>query len=156
MPERIQSMTDDLIIPWSEVRPGDLVLHKGSLIAHEGVDLVEKPWGDGTDRLFADVSHRLDNGHVVTSEYRADDLTAVRRESPVEWGTFIETVLAGQAQLTDIDEWVDAWHKDPSRPRALTAHLGLTFDEYTRWVMTPDALGAIVDERRRHAQNRED
>lgn len=72
---------DDLIVPWSQVLPGDLVLLQGELIAHEGVRLVEKPWGDGTMRLFADVSHRLENGHVVTSEYKADDLTAVRRPS---------------------------------------------------------------------------
>jgi hypothetical protein len=77
---------DDLIVPWSEVRPDDLVLHQGALIPHEGVRLVEKPWGDGTVKLFADVSHRLENGHLVTSEYRADDLTGVRREAPTEWG----------------------------------------------------------------------
>ncbi|HMG63722.1 MAG TPA: hypothetical protein VK599_12300 [Streptosporangiaceae bacterium] len=72
-------MTEDLIVPWSQVLPDDLVLLQGELMAHEGIRLTEKPWGDGTMRLFADVSHRLENGHVVTSEYKAGDLTAVRR-----------------------------------------------------------------------------
>lgn len=71
----------DKIVPWSEVNSGDLVLIEGELTACEGIDLVEKPWGDGTNRLFADVSRWHPNGYVSTIERLASALTAVRREA---------------------------------------------------------------------------
>lgn len=70
----------DMIIRWADVRPGDLVLLEGSLITVERVNICQKPWGDGATFTAADISHRLDNGHLVTSERHGDRLTAVRRD----------------------------------------------------------------------------
>jgi len=70
----------DAIIRWSEIREGDLVLLDDDLIRAERVRVVQKPWGDGTTFPAVDISHRLDNGHLVTSERHGSGFTAVRRE----------------------------------------------------------------------------
>jgi hypothetical protein len=69
----------DVIVRWQDVRVGDLVVLDDCLVLAERVEIVPKPWGDGTDFTAADVWHRLDNGVLVVSERHGDRYTAVRR-----------------------------------------------------------------------------
>jgi hypothetical protein len=47
--------------------------------------------------------------------------------------TFMEAVEAGEATLSQVDDWVDTWH-DTTGLVTLSDHLGLTKDEYARMV----------------------
>jgi hypothetical protein len=66
--------------------------------------------------------------------------------------TFIQLVLSGRALLTDIDEYVDKWHKLPSSdPRAeleIYEFLGMSWEDYRLWVEQPEALRFIIAARR--------
>lgn len=62
--------------------------------------------------------------------------------------TFIEAVLAGEAQLADIDDYVDAWHTADEEGPDLPEFLGMTFEEYAQWVGDPKVLEGIVETRR--------
>lgn len=72
----------DQIVRWSDVRPGDLVLYDDCLIVAEQVNIVPKPWGDGTDFIAVDITWHDDEGHQFCSERHGDRLTAVRRPAP--------------------------------------------------------------------------
>lgn len=62
--------------------------------------------------------------------------------------TFIDAVVAGVRDL-EIDDYVEQWHEGEDQSNgAIHAFLGMTEDEYHRWVMDPSALDAIVAERR--------
>lgn len=69
----------DSIVRWQDVHDGDLVILDDCLVVAERVDICQKPWGDGATFTAADIYHRLDNGHLVSSERHGDRLTAVRR-----------------------------------------------------------------------------
>lgn len=69
----------ELVLRWHDVLAGDMVLQDDEFVLAEKVQLHEKPWGDGTMRLFADVYHRRASGFLVSFEHRADGWTAVRR-----------------------------------------------------------------------------
>lgn len=58
---------------------------------------------------------------------------------------FMEEVLAGRADLGDVDEWISWWHRSPL-PVSLHEFLGLTFSQYSRFVQDPTALEDIVNE----------
>jgi hypothetical protein len=62
--------------------------------------------------------------------------------------TFIDLVLAGEATLDDINDWVSLWHREP-RGRELHEFLGMSWDEYALWVEMPAALDFLVAARRR-------
>lgn len=57
--------------------------------------------------------------------------------------TFFGKVRFGTARLDQIDDAVEAWHLGGTDPRELHDALGMTFDEYGRWVRHPEALDAI-------------
>jgi hypothetical protein len=65
--------------------------------------------------------------------------------------TWIEAYLAGDASLDDIDEWVERWHNVPGDMLTAALHgwLGMSEDEYKRWVENPGALEAIVSQYQR-------
>ena len=67
------------IVRWQDIRAGDLVLLDDGLVVAEHVNICQKPWGDGTTFTVVDISHRLDNGVLVSSERHGDRLTAARR-----------------------------------------------------------------------------
>lgn len=57
--------------------------------------------------------------------------------------TFLEQVVAGEAQAADIDDFVDRWHDgDTSNP--LAESLGMCDDEYALWVERPETLELII------------
>jgi hypothetical protein len=61
---------------------------------------------------------------------------------------FMDRLLAGEALLDEIDDYVAEWHDGPSSEE-LHAHLGLTWEEYALWVEQPNVLRLIVAARAR-------
>jgi hypothetical protein len=67
-------------------------------------------------------------------------------------GRFMDLAVAGKISASDIDDWVESWHegaeeKEKEYPR-LYEYLGMTEEEYVRWVVCAGALENILDERR--------
>ena len=60
---------------------------------------------------------------------------------------FINLCLAGKTLPEEIDEFVDAWHADPEGGE-LHDYLGMTEEEYSLWLLVPDALLCILKARR--------
>ncbi len=61
---------------------------------------------------------------------------------------YIDDVLNGVALLSDIADYVGAWHRGDGSGE-LHDYLGLTWDEYRLWVEKPEALRLIVAARDR-------
>ena len=60
--------------------------------------------------------------------------------------TFVELCLKGEASADEVDDFVDRWHEgDADVP--LHEFLGLTRDEYARWVEAPDSLTLTLSAR---------
>jgi hypothetical protein len=59
---------------------------------------------------------------------------------------FVDLCLAGNALLEEIDDFVDAWHAAPQE-KELHEYLGMTDDEYSLWLRSPDALPYIIKAR---------
>ena len=60
---------------------------------------------------------------------------------------FMQKCLAGVAQFTDIDDYVERWHECNS-DKTIHDFLGLTLREYSLWVEQPEVLPEIVTARR--------
>jgi hypothetical protein len=58
--------------------------------------------------------------------------------------TFVEAWQTHGAELHDIDDWVDAWHKGGSGV-SLAQWLGFTKAQYMGWVLEPDCLLQILE-----------
>ncbi len=59
--------------------------------------------------------------------------------------TFIDMVLSGRAEPSDIHSFVAGWHRSTDR-RSLPSALGFTREEYARWVADPTALNHILQD----------
>ena len=60
--------------------------------------------------------------------------------------TFVEQYLAGQVELDDIDVFVERWHTEPEGEGiSLHDYLGMTWAEYSCWVMNPNSLEDICE-----------
>lgn len=66
--------------------------------------------------------------------------------------TFVDACLNGEADLADIDDWVDRWHdtKFTGPVPSLDDYLGFTPDEGRLWVEKPASLGAIIAAHKSH------
>ena len=60
---------------------------------------------------------------------------------------FIQECLSGTARYTDIDAYIERWHRCNS-DKAIHDFLGLTLREYSLWVEQPEVLPEIVTARR--------
>ena len=61
--------------------------------------------------------------------------------------TFLELLLRGKVAADEIDDFIDRWHEAPAG-QELPEYLGMTEQEYARWVRRPDSLAEIVKSRR--------
>jgi len=52
---------------------------------------------------------------------------------------FMELYLRGQVAADDIDDFIDNWHESPGS-QELFEYLGMTKDEYARWLRDPGTL----------------
>jgi hypothetical protein len=57
---------------------------------------------------------------------------------------FMDQVLEGNVLDTEIDEFVEAWHRGEGAGQSLAAFLGMTDEEYAMWVEQPGALRSIL------------
>ncbi|MDQ7908695.1 hypothetical protein RB614_29595 [Phytohabitans sp. ZYX-F-186] len=58
--------------------------------------------------------------------------------------TFVDACLAGEALLSEIDSFVEAWHEDDSVTCELPEYLGMSSDDYRLWVERPESLRFIL------------
>ena len=58
--------------------------------------------------------------------------------------TFREAVESGTQQIDDVDDWVEAWHRGDAAGLQLHERLGLSWDDYSRWVSEPDSLAELL------------
>ena len=56
---------------------------------------------------------------------------------------FIQNCLTGDALLDEIDDYIDKWH-DGDSELPLHTYLGMSWDEYTLWIESPENLAYIV------------
>lgn len=56
--------------------------------------------------------------------------------------TFIDMAVAGRNP--DIDDFVEQWHAN-NIPGTLSEYLGMTDDEYFRWIKDPECLQEIIN-----------
>lgn len=62
---------------------------------------------------------------------------------------FIEKCLASTAAPDDIDDFIDQWHANPG-DQSLHGFLGMTKQEYARWLTDDSMLPVIL---KAHARN---
>ena len=60
---------------------------------------------------------------------------------------FLELAIAGQVPVEAIDDYVEKWHRSSSG-QSLPEFLGLSPQEYTRWVTDHQAIYRIVEHHR--------
>ncbi|MDQ7830153.1 MAG: hypothetical protein RDU30_00325 [Desulfovibrionaceae bacterium] len=58
--------------------------------------------------------------------------------------TFTSLCLDGEADLTDIDDYIEAWHLN-NDDRPLNEYLGLSSTEYELWMKKPESLRYILN-----------
>lgn len=68
---------------------------------------------------------------------------------------FIYALLDGEVTPEQISDYVEDWHRSSS-PGSLHEYLGLTDNEYSRWVRDPNELLKIVEERRANGRKPKD
>ena len=54
--------------------------------------------------------------------------------------TFVEKVKKGLCSIDDIDDYIDKWHDEYQGNLKLYEYLGMTEDEYEKWLTNPDSL----------------
>lgn len=60
--------------------------------------------------------------------------------------TFVEQVLAGNAAVDDVDDYVERWHAGEGEG-SLADFLGLSSAEYDAWVNDAGALRRLLERR---------
>lgn len=113
-----------LLLKWAEARPGDLVLMDGSMGLAEDVQTGLCDWGHGTQFIRTDVSWRLDNGHIVSSEFKGDDRTCIIRAGATDVPPLAEDWAAWLQDATVDAEARCGCSASPFRPHPLTAGHG--------------------------------
>ena len=63
-----------------------------------------------------------------------------------EVGTFMDLAIDGRVMADEIDEFVEAWHHSDSKDEVFD-FLGMTFDEYSLWVMDPGLINVVITSR---------
>ncbi len=61
--------------------------------------------------------------------------------------TFIDLCLSGEVSMNDLDDFVDAWH-DGAGKASLRECLGMSEQEYARWMNDPSELSRIIASRK--------
>ena len=63
-----------------------------------------------------------------------------------EVGTFMDLAIDGRVMADEIDEFVEAWHGSDSQDEVFD-FLGMTFEEYSLWVMDPSLINIVIASR---------
>ena len=54
--------------------------------------------------------------------------------------TFVEMLQCGECKADDIDVYIDKWHDEYNGPLALYEYLGMTKQQYDRWLVDSNTL----------------
>jgi hypothetical protein len=66
---------------------------------------------------------------------------------------FIEKCLAGKVTTDQIDDYIDFWHNGvEGENQELHEYLGMSWDEYSEYVMNYDCLLTIIQQRKNERQ----
>jgi hypothetical protein len=57
---------------------------------------------------------------------------------------FVEDILSGKTKIESIDDYVEEWHLSDST-KTIYEYLGLTWEEYGRWIVNPSSLKITLD-----------
>ncbi len=68
-------------------------------------------------------------------------------ETPPKQGTFAALYFEGRASADELDDFVDDWHEGGTG-MPLHDFLGLSREDYARWVEQPDSLETALNERK--------
>lgn len=68
--------------------------------------------------------------------------------------TFIELHLEGKLLIEDINDFIDIWHASNSKKK-LYEFLGMTKDEYSKWIINSNYLKTIIGNRLLHMSLKE-
>lgn len=63
--------------------------------------------------------------------------------------TFMDQCIQGRARISQVDQYVDAWHRSSEGESSLADYLGMTEAEYAQWVENPSSLGQIISFRKK-------
>ncbi len=59
--------------------------------------------------------------------------------------TFLEKCVDGEAQASEIDDYVDAWHESRGGVGMhLREYLGFTPEQHALWVRAPNSINALI------------
>ena len=65
---------------------------------------------------------------------------------------FIQKCLSRETAPEEIDDFIDQWHANPGR-QSLHEFLGMSRDEYARWLADAASLPAIINSRKYSENN---
>lgn len=68
--------------------------------------------------------------------------------SEIRDATFIDLCGRGKAIPDQIDDFIDLWHEGGSE-LSLHEFLGMTWEEYSAWVVNPSLLPGVIEAHRR-------
>jgi len=74
-----------------------------------------------------------------------------------EFKSFIQLCIEGKAKPEDISADVERWHntEEVAIPLALHDYLGMTWEEYGKWVQDPSILPTIIEaHKEKHERSR--
>lgn len=57
--------------------------------------------------------------------------------------TFADDFRKGRVAADRINEHIDAWHKSAYTDQPLHEYLGMTWEQYSRWVSNPSTLDEL-------------
>lgn len=63
---------------------------------------------------------------------------------PTKDGSFLEAVRNKKAELSEVDDWVEAWHGGRRNHLSLREMLGMSIPQYTVWMKDPTVLPSFV------------
>lgn len=62
---------------------------------------------------------------------------------------FIDMVISGEKELSEVEEFAESWCNDVDEERPLHECLGLSYEQYTMWILVPGYIEDVIDERRK-------
>ena len=66
--------------------------------------------------------------------------------------TFAELAAAGKCRPADIEKHIEKWHTQYCGPLELHEYLGLTEEQYDRWLLNKEAIDSIVRKIQAHGK----
>lgn len=124
---------------------------------------IEEPFVYRFESMVRKIVHRYDFSHeaivagmyihgnmnkTLVDKYLEHTKMCVKYElAKMESSTFINMYMNGLAEPKHIDAHIKQWHNSKDLNWPLHAFLGLTEDEYSRFVENPDCLKSIIDDK---------